>query len=79
MVYFDIFDIFVFFTCRLRMAHTSGSSVTSFEYCMPRKVSFESPGLKLRCLGTFNTCWVVLGILEKVLFKKVAWFVLGVS
>ena len=56
--------------CRFRMAHTSGSNVTSFEYYTPREVSFESPGLKLRCLGTFKTCWVVLGILEKVLFKK---------
>ena len=62
-----------------RLAHAAGSNVTSFEYYTPREVSFESPGLRLRYPGTFKTCWVVLGILETVLFKKVVRFALGVS
>ena len=61
------------------MAHTASSSVTSFEYYTPRKVSFESPGVRVRCIGSFKSSRVVLGILETVLFKKVVRFALGVS
>ena len=55
------------------------SSVTSINYYAPRKAVFESPGVRLSGLESFTVIWVVLGILEKGLFKKVVWFVLGVS